>query len=150
MKTALIASLFLLAGTASAGPAVLSKTFDVCAAPVQGIRYHMQEGLDAASGTANQGKAQVQILIGRHPDLPPGIKNPFGATLAPKIASQGQAPKSDGTGKVALYAYGVGMINMGSKPFQDQILITIQADKGQANLVLLDKVGRALVRCTAH
>ncbi|WP_333676653.1 hypothetical protein [Dyella sp.] len=126
---------------------MLSKTFDVCATPVHGVRYQMTEGLDAASGTAKQGAATVSILIGRHPELPPGIKNPFGTTLAPAIALQGQAPKADGTGKVSLYAYGVGIVNIGTKPFQDQILITMEANNGVANLALLDKVGHALLRC---
>ena len=147
---AAFASLFLLAGTASAGPVVLSKTFDVCATPIQGVRYQMTEGLDAASGTAKQGAATVSVMIGRHPELPPGIKNPFGTTLVSAITLQGQAPKADGTGKVSLYAYGVGMVNIGPHPFQDQMLITLQADSGAGNAALLDKVGHALVRCTAH
>jgi hypothetical protein len=150
MKVALITSLFFMTSVASAAPVVLNKTFDVCAKPVHGVHYQMTEGLDAASGTAKQDTATVSILIGRHPELPPGIKNPFGTTLAPSITLQGQAPKKDGTGQVSLYAYGVGMVNMGPKPFQDQILITIQADNGAANLVLLDKVGHALMRCHLH
>ena len=152
MKTALATALFFMTSAAAAAPApvVLSKTFDVCATPVHGVRYQMTEGLDAAAGTAKQGSATVNILIGRHPELPSGIKNPFGTTLASAIALQGQAPKADGTGKVSLYAYGVGMVNMGPKPFQDQILITIQADNGAANVALLDKVGHALVRCGRH
>lgn len=150
MKVALAASLFFITSAASAGPTVLSKTFDVCTAPTRGIRYQMKEGLDAASGTAKQGAATVQILIGRHPDLPAGIKNPFGTTLTPVITAQGQAPKADGTGKVSLYAYGVGMVNVGPHTFQDQILITIQGDNGAPDLALVDAVGHALVRCTLH
>lgn len=147
MKAALITSLFLMTSSASAAPAVLSKNFDVCATPIHGARYQMSEGFDAASGTAKQGAATVNIMIGRHPELSPGIKSPFGKMLAPGIAFQGQAAKADGTGKVSLYAYGVGMVNMGPKPFQDQILITIEADNNAPNLALLDKVGHALLRC---
>ncbi|QAU23110.1 hypothetical protein EO087_03165 [Dyella sp. M7H15-1] len=147
MKAALITSLFLTTSAASAAPVVFSKIFDVCATPVHGVHYHITDGLDAASGTAKQGAATVSILIGRHPELPPGIKNPFGTTLPTAIVLQGQAPKADGTGNVRLYAYGVGTVSMGPKPFQDQILITVQADSGAINLALLDKVGHALVRC---
>lgn len=150
MKAALIAFLFFVAGTVSAGPVVLSKTFDVCVAPIHGVRYQVSEGLDAASGTAKQGAATVEVMIGRHPNLPPGIKNPFGTTIAPAIALQGQAPKADGTGKVALYAYGVGMVNIGPHAFQDQMLITLQADSGAGNAALLDKVGHALMRCRSN
>lgn len=150
MKATLIASLFFMTSAASAAPVVLSKTFDVCATPVHGVRYQMTEGLDAASGMAKQGAATVSISIGRHPQLPSGIKNPFGTTLASAIALQGQAPKADGTGKVSLYAYGVGMVNLGPKPLQDQILITMEADNGAADVALLDKVGHALLRCGRH
>ena len=150
MKAALIASLLFTTSAASAAPVVLSKTFDVCTTPVRGVRYQMTEGLDAASGTAKQGADTVNILIGRHPELPSGIKKPFGTTLASAIAYRGQTAHADGAGKVSLYAYGVGMVSMGPKPFQDQVLITIQADSGAANLALLDQVGRALVRCGRH
>lgn len=147
MNVSIIAALFLTTSAAPAEPVVLSKTFDVCAIPGRGVSYQIEEGLDAASGIAKQGGAIVQIMIGRHPDLPPGIKNPFGAALLPLIALQGHVPEAGGRGMVSLYAYGVKTINMGHHTFQDQVLIMIRADKDPAALTLLNTVGSALVRC---
>lgn len=161
LMATLISQVVCSYGHSRGGSPLGQPAFHVCAKPLTGVTYLIQDGLDADHGAARNKRGVVQVLIGRPSAF---FDSPF-VSVAPRprtaqargrrIVMPGHIPREMALvgalgpteKEAAAVLYGYSPESAEPRGAQDPILVLLQANKGAGSVELIAVVGKALYRC---